>query len=146
MRTTYFAKADEVQRKWYVLDAADRPLGRVAAEAARLLLGKHKPVFTPHVDTGDFVIIVNADKVRLTGEKAERRIIYRHSLYPGGLKAIPYGKFVAGQPERAIERAVRGMLPHNRLGRRIFKKLKVYRGPNHPHGAQKPELWKFEAR
>ncbi|HEX3015352.1 MAG TPA: 50S ribosomal protein L13, partial [Desulfobacteria bacterium] len=120
---------------------AGKPLGRVASEAACLLRGKHKPVFTPNVDTGDHVIIINAEKVILTGKKAEQKVHYRHSGYPGGLREISYKSVLANTPERAIEWAVKGMIPHNKLGAQIFNKLKVYRGAEHPHQAQKPEVW-----
>lgn len=139
--TTQFAKADEVERKWYVIDAEGIPLGRVAAEAARLLRGKHKPIFTPNVDTGDFVIIVNTEKVVLTGNKLDNKKFRRHSGYPGGLKEMTYRVLMKRNPERAMEHAVKGMLPHNKLGAQIYKKLKVYRGAEHPHSAQKPENW-----
>ncbi|RMG61017.1 MAG: 50S ribosomal protein L13 [Deltaproteobacteria bacterium] len=138
-RTTYFAKPGEVERKWYVVDAEGKTLGRLASEIARILRGKHKPQFTPHVDTGDFVIVVNAEKVKLTGRKLDRKIYYRHSGYPGGIKSVTARKLLEKFPERVIEYAVWGMLPKNSLGRRQFRKLKVYRGPNHPHEAQKPE-------
>ncbi len=140
---TYMAKAQDIQRKWYVLDAANRPLGRVATEAARLLKGKHKPIYTPHVDTGDFVIVINADKAILTGNKLQQKIMYRHSGYPGGLKETSYRVLMAEKPERAMEAAVRGMLPKNRLGRKMIKKMKVYAGAEHIHQAQKPEVWNF---
>ena len=140
---TFMAKAQEIDRKWFVLDAAGKPLGRVASEAARLLRGKHKPIFTPNVDTGDFVIIINADKVLLTGKKLDQKIMYKHSGYPGGLKETPYRRLMAEKPERAVEAAVRGMLPKNRLGRKTFKKLKVFTGAEHIHQAQKPEVWNF---
>lgn len=140
---TYMAKAQDIERKWYVLDAANKPLGRLATEAARLLRGKHKPTFTPHVDTGDFVIVINADKALLTGRKPEQKVMYRHSGYPGGLKEIPYRRLMAEKPERAVEAAVRGMLPKNRLGRKMIKKMKVYAGAEHLHQAQKPENWNF---
>ena len=139
LKTTYLAKPSEIQRKWYVVDAEGKALGRLAAQVAAILRGKHKPIFTPNVDTGDHVVVINADKVRLTGRKATQEMIYRHSMYPGGLKAIPMGEMLAKQPEKLVERAVRGMLPHNRLGREMFKKLKVYAGPDHPHEAQGPE-------
>ncbi|GFN23013.1 MAG: 50S ribosomal protein L13 [Thermoanaerobacteraceae bacterium] len=138
---TFMAKPHEVQRKWYVIDAAGKSLGRVAATAAALLRGKHKPIYTPHVDTGDHVIIINAEKVRLTGKKLEQKEYIRHSGYPGGLKRIKYGTLLKTQPEKAVHKAVWGMLPHNRLGRKIIKKLRVYRGDTHPHQAQKPEVW-----
>jgi large subunit ribosomal protein L13 len=136
------AKPAEVQRKWLVIDATDRPLGRLAAEAARILRGKHKPTFTPHVDTGDHVIIINAERVHLTGNKSEE-LIHWHSGYPGGLKSITRGRMIEKTPERAIERTIKGMLPHNPLGRQMFRKLKVYKGPNHPHEAQGPEPYTF---
>lgn len=140
---TYMAKAQEIERKWYVLDATDKPLGRLATEAARLLKGKHKPTYTPHVDTGDFVIVINADKAILTGKKLDQKIMYKHSGYTGGLKETPYRQLMAEKPERAVEAAVRGMLPKNRLGRKMIKKMKVYAGAEHLHQAQKPEKWNF---
>lgn len=139
--STFIAKAEEIDRKWYILDAADKPLGRVAVEAARLLRGKHKPIFTPHVDCGDHVIIINAAKAVLTGNKLSNKFYYRHTGYPGGLKAIDYRTFMAKKPEEALRKAVVGMLPHNRLGAKMAKKLKVYAGPDHPHEAQLPEAW-----
>ena len=142
--TTQFAKAHEVERKWYVIDAAGVPLGRVAAEAARLLRGKHKPIFTPNVDTGDFVIIDNAEKVVLTGNKLDKKYYRWHSGYPGGLKQMTYRALMNKRPERAMEHAVKGMLPHNKLGAKMYKKLKVYSGPEHPHQAQKPEAWNLK--
>ncbi|MCL6518648.1 MAG: 50S ribosomal protein L13 [Armatimonadetes bacterium] len=135
---TYTAKPQEIQRTWYVVDAAGKPLGRLASQVAKILRGKHKAIFTPHVDTGDHVIIINAEKVVLTGKKAGEPI-YWHSGYPGGLKSTTYGKMLSEKPEQLIRRAIKGMLPHNALGRRIFRKLKVYRGAEHPHEAQKPE-------
>ncbi len=141
---TFMAKAADIDRKWYLVDAADKPLGRVASEIAQILRGKHKVEFTPHVDTGDFVIVINSEKVALTGKKMVQKIYYRHSGYPGGIKAIPYGELLKRKPEKAIELAVKGMLPHNKLGRAVIKKLKVYPGEKHPHAAQKPEPW--EAR
>lgn len=139
MKTTYLAKPGEVARKWYVVDASGKPLGRLASQIAKILRGKTKPVFTPHVDTGDFVIVVNASKVGLTGKKASGEFRYRHSGYPGGLTATSLGELRAKKPERLIELAVKGMLPHTTLGRQMGKKLKVYAGPEHPHAAQKPE-------
>jgi large subunit ribosomal protein L13 len=136
---TYSAKPGEIERRWYIVDAEGQILGRMAARIATVLRGKHKPVFTPHVDTGDFVVVVNAAKVRLTGEKGAKKLYRRHSGFPGGLTSIPYDKLLATKPERAIEKAVWGMLPKGRLGRRMIRKLKVYAGPEHPHGAQKPE-------
>lgn len=143
MRTTYMAKPNEVERKWYVVDAKGKPLGRVASQVAAILRGKHKPQFTPHVDTGDFVIVINASEVELTGKKASKKIYYRHSGYPGGLKATTAGDMRNNRPERMIELAVKGMLPKNSLGRKQFKKLKVYAGPEHPHQAQNPEVWEL---
>ena len=140
---TFMAKAQEIERKWFVLDAANKPLGRVATEAARLLRGKHKPIFTPNVDTGDFVIIINAGQAVLTGNKINQKVMYKHSGYPGGLKETPYSRLMADKPERALEAAVRGMLPKNRLGRKMIKKLKVFAGAEHIHQAQKPEVWNF---
>jgi large subunit ribosomal protein L13 len=135
--TTFMAKKNNIERKWYVVDATDKPLGRLASQVAKILQGKHKPVYTPHVDTGDFVIILNADKVKLTGRKAQQSMVYRYSGYKGGLKAIPFGEYLAKSPDRLVEKVVKGMLPKNRL---VFhRKLKVYAGPNHPHTAQKPE-------
>lgn len=138
MNTSFMAKAEEVSRAWLVLDAAGKPLGRVATEAARLLRGKHKAIFTPHVDTGDYVIIVNADKVVLTGKKPIQKLAMHYTGFPGGLKKMTYEKFLATRPEKAVEKAVFGMLPHNRLGHAMGKKLKVYAGAEHPHAAQQP--------
>jgi len=138
---TFMAKPSDVERKWYVLDADGQTLGRLAAEAAYLLRGKHKPTYTPHIDTGDFVIVVNADKVRLTGNKLLKKKYIHHTRYPGGLREMTYRDLLDKNPERAVEIAIKGMLPHNRLGKKMFKKLKVYRGPDHPHQAQKPEAW-----
>lgn len=142
--STFMAKPHEVERKWYVIDAAGKTLGRVATEAARLLKGKHKPIFTPHVDCGDHVIVINAEKVRLTGKKLQQKQYIRHSGYPGGLKVMNYAQLLKTFPERAIEKAVKGMIPHNRLGRQMIKKLKVYRGNSHPHAAQRPEVWEIK--
>jgi large subunit ribosomal protein L13 len=135
---TFSPKAADVQRQWHVIDASDVVLGRLASQAATLLRGKHKPIFAPHVDTGDFVIIVNASKVALSGNKLVDKRAYRHSGYPGGLRSIAYGDLMATSPERAVAKAVRGMLPKNTLGRQMLRKLKVYAGPEHPHQAQKP--------
>jgi large subunit ribosomal protein L13 len=135
---TYSPKPGEIERQWHVIDAADVVLGRLATHAATLLRGKHKPVFAPHVDTGDFVIIVNAGKVALTGNKRQTKFAYRHSGYPGGLKKVSYDELLDKRPERAVELAVKGMLPHNRLGRKLIRKLKVYAGAEHPHAAQQP--------
>jgi len=136
---TYSPKASEIQRAWWVVDADGLVLGRLATEVARLLRGKHRPSFTPHLDTGDHVVIVNADKVVLTAGKAERKTIYRHSGYPGGLKAETYAHLLERRPEEAVRRTIRGMLPKNRLGRQMLTKLKVYAGPSHPHAAQQPQ-------
>jgi large subunit ribosomal protein L13 len=140
---TYMAKPDEVQRKWYLIDAEDKTLGRLATEVARILRGKHKPTFTPHIDTGDHVIVVNAEKVKVTGNKFKDKQYYRHTGYPGGLKVINFAALISKKPEQVIEKAVWGMIPHNRLGRSVIKKLRVYRGPNHPHAAQSPEVWEM---
>jgi large subunit ribosomal protein L13 len=136
---TYSPKASEIQRAWYVVDADGMVLGRLATEVARVLRGKHKPTFAPHLDTGDHVVIVNADKVVLTAGKGERKTIYRHSGYPGGLKAETFGHLLERRPEWAVRRTIRGMLPKNRLGRQMLTKLKVYAGPTHPHAAQQPQ-------
>ncbi len=143
MRTTYMAKPEEVRRKWYIIDGEGKVLGRLAAEAAKILRGKHKPDFTPNVNTGDHVIIVNADKVVLTGNKLKQKYYYRHSGYPGGLKATRYDKLMQTKPELAVYKAVTGMLPHNRLGRDMARKLRVYKGSEHPHQAQQPEVWEL---
>lgn len=135
---TFSPKAADVERQWYVIDASGVVLGRLASQIATLLRGKHKPIFAPHVDTGDFVIVINADKVVLTGKKLEQKKAYRHSGYPGGLRALPYSELMEKRPDRAVEKAVRGMLPKNSLGRKMAKKLKVYAGPDHPHQAQQP--------
>ena len=136
---TYSPKPGDVQRQWHVIDATDVVLGRLATQAATLLRGKHKPIYAPHVDTGDFVVIINADKVALTGNKRESKLAYRHSGYPGGLRAVPYSELLAKNPEKAVEKAIKGMLPHNSLGRTMLGKLKVYAGPEHPHQAQSPQ-------
>ncbi|HEX3044536.1 MAG TPA: 50S ribosomal protein L13 [Bacillota bacterium] len=136
---TYLAKPEEVERKWYVIDANGKTLGRLATVVASMLRGKHKPTFTPNVDCGDHVIIINAEKVVLTGKKAEQKIHYTHSMYPGGLKSAQYGQLLKTKPEYAVAKTIWGMLPHNRLGRQMIKKLKVYRGNEHPHSAQLPE-------
>ncbi|MDR2035394.1 MAG: 50S ribosomal protein L13 [Coriobacteriales bacterium] len=142
---TYYAKAGEVERKWVLIDAEGQVLGRVATRAAHILKGKHKPEYTPHIDTGDFVVIVNASKIRLTGNKAAQKTYYRHSNYPGGLKAESFERALERHPERVIEHAVKGMLPKNTLGRAQGKKLKVYAGPEHPHTAQQPQKIELEA-
>lgn len=138
MKST-MAKAKEVERKWYVVDAEDKVLGRLASEVASILRGKNKPIFTPHVDTGDFVIVVNADKIRLTGRKWDQKVHAYHTGYPGGRREISYKEMRDKHPERIVELAVKGMLPKNRLGRQMYKKLKVYAGAEHPHQAQQPE-------
>ncbi|MGL4523469.1 MAG: 50S ribosomal protein L13 [Bacilli bacterium] len=143
MRTTFMAKAQEVDRKWYVVDAEGKTLGRLASEVAAVLRGKHKPTFTPHVDTGDHVIVINAEKIHLTGKKLTDKIYYRHTLHPGGLKQRTAGEMRSNYPVQMIELAVKGMLPKNRLGRAIFKKLNVYAGSEHPHAAQKPEVYEL---
>lgn len=137
---TQFAKREEVERKWYVVDAKDMVLGRLASKIATYLRGKTKPIFTPNVDTGDFVIVVNAEKIRLTGKKLDKKIYYHYTGYPGGLKEQTARERLSKSPEKMIIDAVKGMLPKNRLGRAMLKKLKVYRGNEHPHAAQKPEL------
>ena len=136
---TFSPKAADIQRQWHVIDASDVVLGRLASHVAVLLRGKHKPIFAPHLDTGDFVIIVNASKVALTGNKRAQKVAYRHSGYPGGLKETGYEELLTKRPDRAVELAVRGMLPKNKLGRKIIKKLKVYAGPDHPHASQQPQ-------
>ena len=138
-KTTYMAKPGEVERKWYVVDATDKTLGRLAAEVAKVLRGKHKPTFTPHMDTGDNVIVINAAKVRLTGKKLVQKIYFRHSGYLGGDKYTKAGELLEKDPAKMVEMAIRGMVPHNRLGNQIIKKLHVYAGSEHPHAAQKPE-------
>jgi large subunit ribosomal protein L13 len=138
------AKANEINRKWYIIDAEGKPLGRVASQVARILRGKHRPTYTPHVDTGDHVIVINADKVVLTGKKLDQKLYRRHTLHPGGLKEIKYRDLLATKPERAMMLAVKGMLPHNSLGRKALKKLRVYKGTEHNHQAQKPEVWTQE--
>jgi large subunit ribosomal protein L13 len=136
---TYSPKPADVTKAWHVIDATDVVLGRLATQTAILLRGKHKPIYAPHVDTGDFVIIINAEKVALTGSKRDSKIAYRHSGYPGGLSSMSYTDLLEKDPRRAIEKAVWGMLPKNRLSRQLLKKLKVYAGPNHPHAAQQPQ-------
>ncbi|MCA1839813.1 MAG: 50S ribosomal protein L13 [Actinomycetota bacterium] len=136
---TYSTKASEIQRDWWIVDGDGLVLGRLASEVAHILRGKHKPTFAPHLDTGDHVVIINASKVRLTGNKLDSKVWYRHSGYPGGLREIQYDKLMAERPEMAVEKAVKGMLPHNRLGRQMGTKLKVYAGAAHPHAAQNPK-------
>lgn len=141
---TFHASVEDVDKKWYVVDAEGLVLGRLAANVARILRGKHKPIFSPHMDNGDFVIIINADKVRLTGKREEQKSYFTYSGYPGGGKTRMFKDLIKSNPQYVIEHAVRGMLPHNRLGRRIIKKLKVYSEAAHPHEAQKPEALKFD--
>ncbi len=136
---TYTPKADDIERSWYVVDVAERPLGRVATEIARILRGKHKPMYTPHLDTGDHVIVVNASQVILTGNKADQKTYFRHSGYMGGEKHIPFRRMLATHPERVVKLAGKGMMPKNPLGRAMQKKLRVYGGPDHPHQSQQPE-------
>ena len=143
---TFMAKPGQIERKWHVLDAEGKTLGVVAAEAAVLLRGKHKPTYTPHVDTGDFVIVVNADKVVLTGKKLQQKEYITHSGYPGGLKRTAYSVMMQNKPERVMEHAVKGMLPKNKLGQKMYRKLKVYRGPEHPHQAQQPVPWEIRVK
>jgi large subunit ribosomal protein L13 len=133
---TYSPKAKDIEREWWVIDATDKALGRIATQIAKLLMGKHKPIYAPHIDTGDYVVVINAAKVKVTGEKAEQKVYYRHSGYPGGLKSQRFEELFSKDPGRLIELAVKGMLPHNRLGRTMLKKLKVYPGSEHPHQAQ----------
>lgn len=140
LRTTYMAKANEIERKWYVVDATDIPLGRLSTVVASILRGKTKPIFTPNVDTGDYVIVINADKVKLTGKKATDKIYYRHSQYPGGLKSITAGQLRDKNSRRLVENSIKGMLPHNTLGRKQASKLHVYGEAEHPHTAQQPEV------
>lgn len=135
---TYIPKADDIEHAWWLVDAADKPLGRVASEIARVIRGKHKPTYTPHLDTGDNVVVVNAEKVRLTGRKASQKTYFRHSGYMGGERHVPFKRMIRTHPERVIEMAVRGMLPKNALGRQLRKKLKVYAGAEHPHQGQQP--------
>lgn len=133
------AKPSEVERKWYIIDAAGKTLGKLSTEAATILRGKHKPTYTPNVDCGDHVIVINASEVVLTGNKLDQKTYYHHSRFVGGLKTMPYRELLSKKPELAVEHAIKGMLPHNRLGRQMYKKLNVYRGSEHPHQAQKPE-------
>jgi large subunit ribosomal protein L13 len=140
---TFSPKDSDITRQWHVIDATDVVLGRLATHVATLLRGKHKPIFAPHVDTGDFVIVINADKVALSGAKLEQKKAYRHSGYPGGLRAMNYSDLLAKHPERAVEKAVKGMLPKSSLGRKTISKLKVYAGPTHPHQAQQPQPYEI---
>ena len=144
MTRTFSPKPADIKREWIVIDAADIVLGRLATHAAAILRGKHKPTFAPHMDMGDFVIIVNAEKVALTGQKLEKKLAYRHSGYPGGLSSQNYAEMLEKHPTRAVEKAIRGMLPKNSLGRAQIKKLKVYAGAEHPHAAQQPKTYTFD--
>ena len=143
MKKTYTAKPKDIERKWFLVDAEGEILGRLASKVADILRGKNKVIYTPHMDTGDFVVVINAEKVMVTGKKADQKEYQRFSGYPGGKKEIPFKRMLRTHPERIIERAVRGMIPHNKLGRKIFKKLKVYAGPDHPHQSQRPEPLKI---
>ncbi len=140
---TFSPKDSDITRQWHVIDATDVVLGRLASHVATLLRGKHKPIFAPHADTGDFVIVINADKVALSGQKLQQKKAYRHSGYPGGLRSVSYADLMAKHPERAVEKAVKGMLPKNSLGRKTMSKLKVYAGPTHPHQAQQPQPYEI---
>lgn len=136
---TFSPTPSDIQRKWFVVDADGKTLGRLASEIARILRGKHKPTFSPHMDMGDHVVVVNAEKIQVTGRKAEQKIYYRHTGYAGGIRATPYARMLEKHPERILKKAIWGMLPHNVLGRQVFKKLRVYAGPKHRHDAQKPQ-------
>lgn len=140
MRTTYIAKTADIERKWYVVDASDKTLGRLASEIAKVLRGKNKPIYTPHIDTGDYVIVINAEKVKVTGKKLDQKVYSRHTGYIGGLKQTTLKRMLETKPEEVIAHAVKGMLPKNTLGRHMFKKLHVYAGPEHKQAAQKPEV------
>ena len=140
---SFVATPANIEHKWYVIDATDKVLGRLATEIATILRGKHKPTYTPFMDTGDYVIVINADKVRVTGKKEQQKTYFRHTGYPGGVKETPYAEMMQKHPERIIEHAVKGMLPKNRLGRQMYRKLRVYAGPDHHHEAQQPEVYEF---
>ncbi|MDD4564605.1 MAG: 50S ribosomal protein L13 [Eubacteriales bacterium] len=140
---SFIAKPHEVERKWYMIDAEGKTLGRLATEAASILRGKRKPIFTPHVDTGDYVIVINAEKVEVTGDKRQDKMYKRHTGYSGGLREISFEKLQAKKPNDIIKHAIKGMMPNGKLGRQMYKKLKVYSGPEHKHAAQKPEIWNF---
>ena len=146
MKDTYIAKASDIKKKWYIVDAEGQTLGRLSAEVAKVLRGKNKPVYTPHVDTGDYVIVINADKIKLTGKKLRNKIYFHHTGYPGGGKYATAGEWLKKYPERVVEHAVKGMLPKNRLGADLFRKLHVFAGDKHPYAAQKPEALKFDIR
>jgi large subunit ribosomal protein L13 len=138
---TYHQKPSEVQRDWLLVDAHDHVVGRLATQIATLLRGKHKPTYTPSIDGGDFVVVINAEKIRITGRKADQKVYYRHTGYPGGIKATPYKMMMNKHPDRILRIAVKGMLPKNRMGRHLMGKLRIYAGPNHPHAAQQPKIW-----
>ena len=140
---SYIAKPSEIERKWYILDAEGKTLGRLCTEAAMILRGKKKPIYTPYIDCGDYVIVINAEKVQVTGKKAEKKIYKHHSLFPGGLKETTFEEMLAKKPEEVIRHAVKGMMPKGPMGRQMYKKLKVYAGAEHNHQAQKPEVWNF---
>lgn len=146
VQKTYMAKKEDIEQQWYLIDAAGLSLGRLASEVARLLKGKHKPTYTPHLDMGDYIVVINASKVVLTGKKAEQKYYYRHTGYPGGLKKIRYDDLMRRWPERAVTLAVKRMLPSNRLGRAMLRKLKIYAGSQHPHEAQKPMQWEYKPK
>jgi large subunit ribosomal protein L13 len=146
VQKTYMAKKEDIKQQWYLIDAAGLSLGRLASEVARLLKGKHKPTYTPHLDMGDYIVVINASKVVLTGKKAEQKFYYRHTGYPGGLKKMRYDDLMQRWPERAIYLAVKRMLPSNRLGRAMLRKLKIYAGSQHPHEAQKPMWWEYKPK
>ncbi len=141
---TYMPKPDSIERKWYIVDAKGKTLGRLASQVAGILKGKHKPIYSPHIDTGDFVIVVNASEVYLSGKKREQKVYRHHSGYPGGLKEIPFERLIKEDPGKVVYKAVWGMIPHNKLGRKMIKKLRVYGGPEHKHQAQKPEKLEFD--
>jgi len=143
MNSTFMAKTGQVERKWLLVDAEGKTLGRLASEVAALLRGKHKPVFTPHVDSGDHVIVINAEKIVVTGDKANQKMYYRHSGWTGNLKSMNFATMMQKKPEQAVFLAIKGMIPHNRLGRAMIKKLRIYAGPEHPHAAQQPETWEL---
>jgi large subunit ribosomal protein L13 len=139
MKTTISAKPESVERDWYVVDATDKTLGRLATEVARRLRGKHKPIYTPHVDTGDYIVVINAEKIKVTGRKTTDKVYYHHTGFPGGIKGITFEKLIIKKPQQVIELAVKGMLPRNSLGRTMMRKLKIYAGSEHPHAAQQPK-------
>ena len=145
MNKTTIPSIDSINRHWYLVDAENQTLGRLATEIASVLRGKNKPHFTPHLDTGDFVIVINAEKIQVTGNKSDQKLYRRHSGRPGGMKVETFNALQGRIPERIVEKAIKGMLPHNALGRQLFRKLKVYKGPDHPHTAQNPEMIKFDS-